>query len=209
MSHTNTSLDAAATERKARLAKLASLKRKRPDPEPTSQSDTGADVTIEEDPSLQQTHKYVSGRNYDISTQGPKLGFEQQPQSQHETVEDKAKILTTSVAEQAAQDELDAQRGIDLFKLQPKKPNWDLKRDLAERTKVLDVRTQNAIARLVRERIQKAKEDAQKKQPIPNIEGAEEVGLEGTVLVEAVHLREKEDEEDRRKEASSNEEGIP
>lgn len=207
MSHEHTSLDAAATERKARLAKLATLKRKRPGTESASEQSADASATVDESGLAPETTKFISGRNYDAVAKGPKLGFEQKPGSQHESVEEKAQRIAAEAAEQAAKDEEEAQKGIDLFKLQPKKPNWDLKRDLAERMKVVDIRTQNAIARLVRERIQKAKEEAQRKASGETNEG-EELGVEGSTLVEAVHLREKEEEEDRRKEATEQEEGI-
>ncbi|KAK5954400.1 hypothetical protein OHC33_004122 [Knufia fluminis] len=206
MSNEHTTLDAAATERKARLAKLASLKRKRPgtdtvvgqdDDVPTASADQNA-----------STDRYISGRNFDISTKGPKLGFEQQPTAEQETLEQEAERITAAAAEQAAKDEAEAEMGIDLFKLQPKKANWDLKRDLAERMKVVDVRTQNAIARLVRERIQKAKEEAQKRPAATNVDGGEELGVEGSTLVEAVHLREKQDEDERRRQEDDEEEGI-
>ncbi len=201
MSNEHTSLDAAATERKARLAKLASLKRKRPS------TDTAAGQENEgtED---SRTDRYISGRNFDISTKGPKLGFEQQPTANQDTVEQEAARITSAAAEQAAKDEAEAEKGIDLFKLQPRKPNWDLKRDLAERMKVVDVRTQNAIARLVRERIQKAKEEAQRKSTATDADEGEELGVEGNTLVEAVHLREKEDEDERRRQDDDEEDGI-
>lgn len=206
MSNEHTTLDAAATERKARLAKLASLKRKRP----------GTDTVVGQDDDVPRasadqnasTDRYISGRNFDISTKGPKLGFEQQPTAEQETLEQEAERITAAAAEQAAKDEAEAEMGIDLFKLQPKKANWDLKRDLAERMKVVDVRTQNAIARLVRERIQKAKEEAQKRPAATNVDGGEELGVEGSTLVEAVHLREKQDEDERRRQEDDEEEGI-
>lgn len=206
MSNEHTTLDAAATERKARLAKLASLKRKRP----------GTDTVVGQDDDVPRasadqnasTDRYISGRNFDISTKGPKLGFEQQPTAEQETLEQEAERITAAAAEQAAKDEAEAEMGIDLFKLQPKKANWDLKRDLAERMKVVDVRTQNAIARLVRERIQKAKEEAQKRPAATNVDGGEELGVEGSTLVEAVHLREKQDEDERRRQEDNEEEGI-
>ena len=208
MSNEHTSLDAAATERKARLAKLASLKRKRPGADTTARQENDASIVNGEQES--STHRFVSGRNFDISTNGPKLGFEQQPNANQETVEEKANRIASAAAEQAAKDEAEAEKGIDLFKLQPKKANWDLKRDLAERTKVLDVRTQNAIAKLVRERIQKTKEEAQKKPAgATKSDEGEELGVEGSTLVEAVHLREKEDEEERARQKEDEEDGIP
>lgn len=206
MSNEHSSLDAAATDRKARLAKLASLKRKRPGAESNSEQKSELDTNVEQDASA--TNNYVSGRNYDISTRGPKLGFEHAPDTEHDTVEQEAQRISTTAEIQAARDEQEAQKGIDLFKLQPRKPNWDLKRDLAEKMKVVDIRTQNAIARLVRERIQKAKEAAQKEGKPSKSNDGEELGVEGSTLVEAVHLREREDEEDQKREASDDE-GIP
>lgn len=206
MSSNHTSLDAAATERKARLAKLASLKRKRPNNEATSEQKDDANNSVQN--VTTRSEQFVSGRNYDIATRGPKLGFEQEPTALQETVEQEAARISAAAAERATIDELEAEKGIDLFKLQPKKPNWDLKRDLAERMKVVDVRTQNAIARLVRERIQKAKQDAQRKGSAPNADGGEELGVEGNTLVEAVHLREKEDEETRDQELADEDDGL-
>lgn len=190
MSATHTSLDAASVDRKARLAKLASLKRKQPVNEETVQEN-------QEDQSYQpsKTDAYLSGRNYDVVTKGAKLGFETNPSTGAETLEAQAERIATATAEQAAKDEAEAEKGIDLFKLQPKKPNWDLKRDLAEKMKVVDVRTQNAIARLVRERIDNAKKEALSKST--NMQGdrqGEEVGIEGNTLVESIHLREQEEQ---------------
>ena len=87
---------------------------------------------------------------------------------------------------------------VDLFKLQPKKPNWDLKRDLNEkmRTGGLERETENAIARLVRERVEAQKNE--KLKIAGNGEG-EEVGMEGGELVEAMHQREAEEERERRR----------
>ena len=201
MSVDQTRLDAAATERKARLAKLASLKRKRPE-------DGTVDSTTTTESDARVTNKYISGRNFDLTSDAPKLGFEQAPNAQHETVEEEAARLAKVAADQAAKDEAEGDQGIDLFKLQPKKPNWDLKRDLAERTRVLDVRTQNAIAKLVRERIQKAKEEASSKPSTSTAGEGEELGVEGSTLVEAVHLREKEDEEERKRQIEEDED-IP
>ena len=196
MSTTHTSLDAAAVDRKARLAKLASLKRKQPGAEiPVSAPQDGE----HQDPQISKTDTYLSGRNYDTVTKNAKLGFENTPVSNEETVEEQANRITASITEQAVKEELEAEKGIDLFKLQPKKPNWDLKRDLAEKMKIVDVRTQNAIARLVRERIENAKKEnlgqGMTAQPTENGEQGEEVGIEGTTLVEGIRLREQEERE--------------
>jgi coiled-coil domain-containing protein 12 len=206
MASTHTTLDAAAIDRKARLAKFASLKRKQPDTDISTEEPRTEDG---EPPS--ETAAYLSGRNYDEQTRGPRLGFEHVPSSDIETVEKQADVIAATTASQAAKDEAEAEKGIDLFKLQPKKPNWDLKRDLAEKTKVLDVRTQNAIARLVRERIETAKKDAKQSgkqvQAVADGEG-EEVGMDGNVLLEGVHLREKAEEEERRERDLDEDDGV-
>lgn len=203
MSSGHASLDAAATERKARLAKLASLKRKQPEPDTATENPNGLTLgnALENPP----PPPYLSGRNYDVETRGPKLGFESAPSANTTTLEDHAARIALTTAEAAAKEEKEAEKGIDLFKLQPRKPNWDLKRDLDEKLKVLNVRTENAIARLVRERIQNAKTEAQANgkngvsRSGTEAEG-EEVGMDGGTLVEGVHVREREEEEQEKRE---------
>jgi coiled-coil domain-containing protein 12 len=208
MSSTNASLDAASVDRKARLAKLASLKRKQAESglRPERSEDT-TDTTFR---AHKKTDTYLSGRNFDVQSRGPKLGFENTPTSGQVTLEEQAESIASKTAEQASRDEEAADKGIDLFKLQPKKPNWDLKRDLDEKMKILNVRTQNAIARLVRERIEKAKQDAPPKSQAveedQDKDGGEEVGIEGNTLVEGVHLREREEQDDERREREIDEE---
>ena len=204
------SLDAAATERKARLAKLKSLKRKQPptddseDPdasEPAPSIPTEASPTSTPDPTTQ----YLSGRNYDPETRGPKLGFESAPNDEQETLEDRAAAIALETKEREDR-EREEDRPIDLFTLQPKKPNWDLKRDVARKMDVLNARTENAIARLVRERIegQKRKELETRNNGVGQGQGqgqdGESVGMGGSELLEGVHLREKEEAEEERRE---------
>ncbi|ERF76075.1 hypothetical protein EPUS_01408 [Endocarpon pusillum Z07020] len=207
MSSNHASLDAASTDRKARLAKLASLKRKQP--EPVAESEANKEPVEAATRINNKTDIYLSGRNFDVQTRGPKLGFENAPTSGQITLEERAASIASKTAEQAKKDEEAAENGIDLFKLQPKKPNWDLKRDLDEKMKILNVRTQNAIARLVRERIEKAKKEAQLKNNDSTAgqdKEGEEVGIEGNILVEGVHLREREEQEDKRRELEMEEE---
>jgi len=192
MASAHTSLDAAATERKARLAKLKSLKRKQPDEDPET------DLAAQEDaPTVTTT--YLSGRNYDPSTRGPKLGFETAPSENQETLEIRAKEISEET-QKIAEEEEKAEKPIDLFKLQPKKPNWDLKRDVQRKLERLNVQTDNAIARIVRERI-----EAQRKKQVETMNGSgsgegESVGLQGEELVEGVHVREREEAEEERRE---------
>ena len=232
-----TSLDAAAQERKARLAKLKTLKRKQPDPaedELTNSKDSeveadgpaskypkspstaaeplkhttknGAEGGDDDDHNLTST--YLSGRNYDPETRGPRLGFEVEPAANQPTLEADAVALAAETRKQAEQD-AKPDKPLDLFTLRPKKPNWDLKRDLGEKLQVLNVRTENAIARLVRDRIEEArKATATKNKHGSGDDGEEEkadgdgeaIGMDGAAFVEAMHLREKEEEEDERRE---------
>lgn len=193
-------LSAASNDRKARLAQLKSLKRKQapeessPD-DPTQATSTALTTTTPDAPSVTST--YLSGRNFDPSTRNVKLGFENTPIANPEaTLEYKAAQLALATKAAQAQDTPDAP--LDLFKLQPKKPNWDLKRDLDEkmRTGGLLRATESAIARLVRERVAAQK---QEKLTAPGSGEGEEVGLEGGELVEAMHLREVEEERERRR----------
>lgn len=205
MSNNTTTLTAATQDRKARLAQLKSLKRKAP---PTTEDDESTPrenilQSNDENPNTPSiASKILSGRNYDPETRGPKLGFESAPDEGQVTVEEQAKLLAEDTKQQAEKEALD-DKPLDLFKLQPKKPNWDLKRDLEKKLEILNVRTENAIAKIVRERITKAQEAAKQKGAVDD--GAA-VGMEGTTLVEAVHLREKEEQEDARKEKEADEE---
>lgn len=203
MSSNHASLDAAATERKARLAKLAALKRKQPEPEPLTEARAKDEETTDAAPDV--TTSYLSGRNYDPETRGPKLGFEYAPTEGQTTLEMQASEIARKTAEQAKADE-QADKPIDLFKLQPKKPNWDLKRDLDEKMKILNVRTENAIARLVRQRIEGAQRAAREKGArADGEEQGEEVGIEGGALVEGIHVREREDAEEEQREREEEE----
>ncbi|KAI4109644.1 MAG: hypothetical protein LQ339_001757 [Xanthoria mediterranea] len=203
MTSTQSSLDAAATERKARLAKLKSLKRKQPDPAAEESTDLTPDIRDDTNTSvsLPTTYTYLSGRNYDPTTRGPKLGFEAAPTENAETLEDRADRVEREIREKEAKEEQE-DKPIDLFKLQPKKPNWDLKRDVARKMELLNRRTDNAIARLVRERIEGAKKKSTME--LGKNDG-QELGIKGEELVEGVHLREREEEEDARREKEDTE----
>ncbi|KAI1812534.1 cwf18 pre-mRNA splicing factor-domain-containing protein [Poronia punctata] len=201
MSASNATLGAAAEDRKARLAKLKTLKRKQPTDEIVApESERSPSLPAEADISA----RILSGRNYDAEARGPKLGFEAPPTLGMEgpTLEEQAAIVEAETRRKAAEDAKDDQ-GIDLFKLQPKKPNWDLKRDLEKKLEVLNVRTDNAIARLVRERISNAQAAAKKTaQPVAagDENDGEAAGMDGVALVEGLRVREREEEEEERKE---------
>lgn len=231
MPPTHTTLSAASDDRKARLAKLKSLKRKQPEDEvvapesdrqkspvalqqrPSEEEAAGADPQAPpREPQKQQQEQdqeqiekdvsriYLSGRNYDAETKAPKLGFNAPPTLGPDelTLEEKAAQLEAELRRKAAQEAAE-DKGIDLFKLQPKRPNWDLKRDLNKKLEVLNVRTDNAIARLVRERMQAKKAEALKAGEGTGDGDAAAAGIEGGELEEIVRLREREEAEDERR----------
>ncbi|KXT07861.1 hypothetical protein AC579_9724 [Pseudocercospora musae] len=214
-------LSSAAQDRKARLAQLKSLKRKQPDTTEGQQDEAAPapkSPRQEHTPeSSDVTSKYLSGRNYDAETRGAKLGFETAPDEGKETLEKKAAALAARTKRQAEEEE-NASQPLDLFKLQPKKPNWDLKRDLDRKLDTLNVRTENAIARLVRERISGQQKAAQARAAQASTNGGQQtsssssqsgdveaMGIEGTTLVEATNVREREEEEEARREREEEE----
>jgi coiled-coil domain-containing protein 12 len=210
MSSSHTALSAAADDRKARLAKLKSLKRKQPDDEslPPEKETTPNPISTSTSQELQEggtpdvAKLHLSGRNYDPEARGPKLGFEAPPKldPEKQTLEEQAAEVEQEVKRKAAEDAQN-DKGIDLFKLQPKKPNWDLKRDLDKKLEVLNVRTDNAIARLTRERIL----DAQKAKQGRGDGDGEALGVDGVTLLEGVRQREREEEEDERRDRADDE----
>jgi coiled-coil domain-containing protein 12 len=205
MSATHATLGAAADERKARLAKLKSLKRKQPGDEIVAPESTRSPSPLAE-PDVAKLH--LSGRNYDPEAKGPKLGFEAPPTlALEKTLEQQAREVEEEVRKKAEEEEQD-EKGVDLFKLQPKKPNWDLKRDLDKKLEVLNVRTENAIARIVRARIEGKQKEAGAKAgngTLTASEGGEEMGMQGVDLVEGVKLREREEEEEERRQREDEE----
>lgn len=48
---------------------------------------------------------------------------------------------------------------LDISSLAPRKPDWDLKRDVAKKLEKLERRTQKAIAELIWERLKQGKDD--------------------------------------------------
>lgn len=148
MSSGNT-LESQAASRKERLAQLRSLKRKA----------EGQSVEEQEDDKQRRQNEKEEvfiGRNYDEKNRAPKVGFEEAPTEGQETVE--------LVAEELEQDALNkltsrSTAELELSSLQPKSVNWDLKRDLESKLSILDARTDNAIIRMVKDRLQNVKAD--------------------------------------------------
>ncbi|KAL7793540.1 cwf18 pre-mRNA splicing factor domain-containing protein [Trichoderma ceciliae] len=202
--NSHNSLSAASDERKARLAKLKTLKRKQPTDE-VATPEGDRDASPPEDADVTTLH--LSGRNYDPETRGPKLGFDAPPTLALEkaTLEEQAAEVEAEVRERAAEETRD-DKGLDLFKLQPKKPNWDLKRNLDKKMELLNVRTDNAIAKMVRERITGAQKAAQKTAEVDNgnLDG-DAAGVDGIALVEGLRVREQEEQDEEQREREEEE----
>lgn len=193
------SLDAAAAARKERLAQLKSLKRK----QPSSDVDTvlpdapdSTDLVSKPSPpnGEKDTSIHLSGRNYDIESRAPKMGFAQAPSEGQETLEALAQEIVTRTKEQQLVDQK-GEKPIDLFSLQPKKPNWDLKRDVDKKLERLNTKTDVAIAKMIRQRIEEAKQ----KKALEKPDGDEAVGVEGNFGA-MVQEREREREMEKEKE---------
>lgn len=198
-------LSNAAQDRKARLAQLKSLKRKQPSEEQQDEAAPAPKSPRNDTAEPDGTSKYLSGRNYDSETRGARLGFENNPSEGKDTLERKAATLAEETKRQA-EAEAKSDAPLDLFKIQPKKPTADLRRLLDEKLDVLGIRTDNAIARLVRERISGQQKAAQARLNGAAKGGdAEAAGIEGTTLVEATNMREREAEEEARREREEEE----
>ncbi|CCG84872.1 protein of unknown function [Taphrina deformans PYCC 5710] len=140
------SLENQSQKRKERLALLSSNKRKRDD-----------DLTEELAKEKEDVESKMKFRNYDPETNAPKLGFIDTPvPAEQETVETRAKELV----EKTRTEDLTAREAsdpLDLFTLQTRKPNWDLKRDLNRKLERLKSKQDTVVARLIRERIHASK----------------------------------------------------
>uniref|UniRef100_A0A0B7ABG1 Coiled-coil domain-containing protein 12 n=1 Tax=Arion vulgaris TaxID=1028688 RepID=A0A0B7ABG1_9EUPU len=83
-----------------------------------------------------------------------------------ETLKDKTKEtvkpadVTETIKEQLEAGKTDhVVTEVDLSTLAPRKPDWDLKRDISKKLEKLERRTQRAIAELIRERLKANQED--------------------------------------------------
>ncbi|XP_056191516.1 coiled-coil domain-containing protein 12 isoform X1 [Falco biarmicus] len=90
-------------------------------------------------------------RNYEPEDE--ELKKRKVPQAKPASVEDKVKDQLEAAKPEPIIDE------VDLANLAPRKPDWDLKRDVAKKLEKLEKRTQRAIAELIRERLKGQEED--------------------------------------------------
>ncbi|XP_016142994.1 coiled-coil domain-containing protein 12-like [Sinocyclocheilus grahami] len=75
------------------------------------------------------------------------------PKAKPASVEDKVKDQLEAANPEPVIEE------VDLANLAPRKPDWDLKRDVAKKLEKLERRTQKAIAELIRERLKGSEEE--------------------------------------------------
>ncbi|GAA5822978.1 hypothetical protein JCM11251_004444 [Rhodosporidiobolus azoricus] len=128
----------------ARKAKLAALKKRK------TLHDSGAPAAngAGENGDSEEPFKF---RNYDPETGTLRKHARTDEQ---DTVEKQVEGLTDKVI---AQDEVTRAQELDLTNIQPKKPNWDLKRDLDRKLARLRPKTDLAISQLIRKRLQAQK----------------------------------------------------
>ncbi|KAM6338434.1 coiled-coil domain-containing protein 12 [Podargus strigoides] len=96
-------------------------------------------------------HKDLKLRNYEPEDE--ELKKRKVPQAKPASVEDKVKDQLEAAKPEPIIEE------VDLSNLAPRKPDWDLKRDVAKKLEKLEKRTQRAIAELIRERLKGQEEE--------------------------------------------------
>ncbi|GAA6051871.1 hypothetical protein JCM3770_005512 [Rhodotorula araucariae] len=122
----------------ARKAKLAALKKRKA--AVLAGTRDGPD-----EPDAAEAFKF---RNYDPDTRKARKHART---DEADTVEQQVQGLTDAAI---AQDEIQRAQELDLTNIQPKKPNWDLKRDLDRKLSKLKPKTEMAISQLIRKRLQ-------------------------------------------------------
>ncbi|KAI0302204.1 mRNA splicing factor [Russula brevipes] len=124
---------AAASE--ARKARLLALRKKR----------TGEEV---EDTSIGAQEPILANRNFDPETRT--LRKHQGNVEIEDTIEHNVKGLAEQII---ADDEAKRAQDLDLLNIAPKRPNWDLKREMEKKVARLERQTQQAIHTLIRQRL--------------------------------------------------------
>ncbi|GAA5853419.1 hypothetical protein JCM3766R1_005883 [Sporobolomyces carnicolor] len=133
------SLQAAADARKE---KLAALKKRK------TLHDAGDAAPVQSSADKPEVFKF---RNFDPATG---LARKHARTDEDDTVEKQTDGLADQVI---AQDQQARAQELDLTNIQPKKANWDLKRDLERKLSKLKPKTELAISQLIRKRLQAQK----------------------------------------------------
>nr|XP_057941060.1 coiled-coil domain-containing protein 12 [Doryrhamphus excisus] len=105
----------------------------------------------EEEERTEERHKELKLRNY--IPEDEELKERQVPKAKPASVEDKVKDQLEAANPEPIIEE------VDLANLAPRKPDWDLKRDVAKKLEKLSRRTQRAIAELIRDRLRGSEEE--------------------------------------------------
>ncbi|KAL5529366.1 hypothetical protein ACEPAG_5351 [Sanghuangporus baumii] len=104
----------------------------------------------------QSEEPFLSGRNFD-----PESRTLRKRRNEDEKEEDTVEKHVAGLAEQiVAEDEETRAQDLDLTNIAPKRPNWDLKRELERKLAKLDRKTQEAIHTLIRQRLSAQRGDA-------------------------------------------------
>ncbi|XP_027764853.1 coiled-coil domain-containing protein 12 [Empidonax traillii] len=96
-------------------------------------------------------HREIKLRNYEPEDE--ELKKRKLPPGKPASVEDTVKEQLEAAKPEPIIDE------VDLANLAPRKPDWDLKRDVSKKLEKLERRTQRAIAELIRERLKGQEEE--------------------------------------------------
>ncbi|XP_041797584.1 coiled-coil domain-containing protein 12 [Chelmon rostratus] len=140
------SLQEQALKRKERLKALKDKKLhgRQEDEEPEKKK-----ALLEE--TAEERHRELKLRNY--TPEDEELKTRQVPKAKPASVEDKVKDQLEAAHPEPIIEE------VDLANLAPRKPDWDLKRDVAKKLEKLERRTQRAIAELIRDRLRGTDEE--------------------------------------------------
>ncbi|XP_017782484.1 PREDICTED: coiled-coil domain-containing protein 12 [Nicrophorus vespilloides] len=131
-------LEEQALKRKERLL---ALKRKRNGEEETENGEKESNITLPK-PVFRSYKPSDEELNGNVLPQAEPADFTEEIKEQLDAAKEKVVI-----------DELD------ITNLAPRKPDWDLKRDVAKKLEKLERRTQKAIAELIRDRLKQRQED--------------------------------------------------
>ncbi|XP_042331454.1 coiled-coil domain-containing protein 12 isoform X2 [Sceloporus undulatus] len=101
----------------------------------------------------EETPKYKELKLRNYTPEDEELKGRTVPQAKPASVEDKVKDQLEAAKPEPIIEE------VDLANLAPRKPDWDLKRDVAKKLEKLEKRTQRAIAELIRERLRGQEEN--------------------------------------------------
>ncbi|KAM6967746.1 coiled-coil domain-containing protein 12 [Aplochiton taeniatus] len=104
-----------------------------------------------EEEAEEERHRELKLRNY--TPEDEELKERQVPKAKPASVEDKVKDQLEAANPEPIIEE------VDLANLAPRKPDWDLKRDVAKKLEKLEKRTQKAIAELIRDRLRGNEEE--------------------------------------------------